>query len=122
MGHNLEHRGGFSFDRDSRTAAGLALPLQLHPWISRAVTFTSATWRAEVLEPDLAPTPGVKLSAYECRTAPAIPASPHHNGITVSLLCFVPLQPKTRPALVNCGFSIKNTGKKPRKLRSFFLC
>ena len=114
--------GGFSFDRDPKNRRVSryrynSIPMDqpgryVYIRDMESGKFWSPTWQ---------PTPGVKLSSYECRHGAGYTCiASTHNGITVSLLCFVP--PAAKDEACPCELwvlNIKNTGKKPRKLRSF---
>ena len=114
--------GGFSFDRDPKNRRVSryrynAIPMDqpgryVYIRDMESGKFWSPTWQ---------PTPGVKLSSYECRHGAGYTCiASTHNGITASLLCFVPPAPKDESCSCELWvFNIKNTGKKPRKLRTF---
>ena len=114
--------GGFSFDRDPKNRRVSryrynAIPMDqpgryVYIRDMESGKFWSPTWQ---------PTPGVKLSSYECRHGAGYTCiASTHNGITASLLCFVPPAPKDEACPCELWvLNIKNTGKKPRKLRTF---
>ena len=114
--------GGFSFDRDPKNRRVSryrynALPMDqpgryVYIRDMESGKFWSPTWQ---------PTPGVKLSSYECRHGAGYTCiASTHSGITASLLCFVPPAPKDEACPCELWvLNIKNTGKKPRKLRTF---
>ena len=114
--------GGFSFDRDPKNRRVSryrynSIPMDQpcrYVYIRdiESGKFWSPTWQ---------PTPGVKLSSYECRHGAGYTCiASTHSGITASLLCFVPPAPKDEACPCELWvLNIKNTGKKPRKLRTF---
>jgi cellobiose phosphorylase len=114
--------GGFSFDRDPKNRRVSryrynAIPMDqpgryVYIRDMESGKFWSPTWQ---------PTPGVKLSSYECRHGAGYTCiASTHNGIMASLLCFVPPAPKDEACPCELWvLNIKNTGKKPRKLRTF---
>ena len=114
--------GGFSFDRDPKNRRVSryrynAIPMDQpgrYVYIRDMETgkFWSPTWQ---------PTPGVKLTNYECRHgAGQTRIASTCNGIAASLLYFVPLSAKDETCPCELWvLKIKNTGRKTRKLRTF---
>jgi cellobiose phosphorylase len=114
--------GGFSFDRDPKNRRVSryrynAIPMDqpgryVYLRDMENGKFWSPTWQ---------PTPGVKLGSYECRHGAGYTCiASTHNGIAATLLYFVPPAPKDESCPCEVWvLNIKNTGKKPRKLRTF---
>ncbi|HJX53445.1 MAG TPA: glycosyl transferase family 36 [Polyangia bacterium] len=114
--------GGFSFDRDPKNRRVSryrynAIPMDqpgryVYIRDMESGKFWSPTWQ---------PTPEVKLGSYECRHGAGYTRiASSHNGIAARLLYFVPPAPKDESCPCELWvLTLKNTGKKPRKLRTF---
>ena len=114
--------GGFAFDRDPKNRRVSryrynAIPAdQPGRYIYIRDMESGKYW-----SPTAQPTPAVKLTAYECRHgAGYTKIASNYNGITASLLYFVPPAPADETCPCELWvLKVKNTGKKPRKLRTF---
>jgi cellobiose phosphorylase len=113
--------GGFSFDRDPKNRRVSryrynAIPMDQpgrYVYIRDMETgrFWSPTWQ---------PTPGVKLTSYECRHGAGYThIASAYSGITANLVYFVPPSKDDPCPCELWVLNLKNTGKKTRKLRTF---
>ncbi len=113
--------GGFSFDRDPKNRRVSryrynSIPMDQpgrYVYIRDMETgkFWSPTWQ---------PTPGVKLTSYECRHGAGYThIASAHGGITANLVYFVPPSKDDPCPCELWVLNLKNNGKKTRKLRTF---
>ena len=127
--------GGYSFDRDPRNRRVTRYRYNSIPVDQPGrYIYLRDQENGEFWSPTWQPVPQRKLTSYECRHGAGYTRiNSAYNGITVSLLYFVP--PKLPPELIEgepaqgepvdeCPCEVwvlrlKNTGKRKRKLRSF---
>ena len=114
--------GGYAFDRDPKSRRVSRYRYNGIPadqpgrYVYLRDMETGKYW-----SPTWQPTPRASLSAYECRHGAGYTRiSGSFSGIAASLLYFVPPSPaeETCPCEV-WVLTVRNTGRKPRKLRAF---
>ena len=114
--------GGFAFDRDPKNRRVSRYRYNSIPADQPGrYVYLRDMESGKYWSPTAQPTPAVKLTAYECRHgAGYTKIASNYNGITASLLYFVPPSPPEETCPCELWvLKVKNTGKKPRKLRTF---
>jgi len=114
--------GGFAFDRDPKNRRVSRYRYNAIPADQPGrYVYIRDMESGKFWSPTAQPTPKVKLTAYECRHgAGYTKIASNYNGITASLLYFVPPAPAEEKCPCELWvMKVKNTGKTKRKLRTF---
>jgi cellobiose phosphorylase len=114
--------GGYAFDRDPKNRRVSRYRYNSIPadqpgrYVYIRDMETGKYWSATAQ-----PTPAVELASYECRHGAGYTRiASTHAGIAASLLYFVPRAPEGEPCPCELWvLKLKNTTKRPRKLRTF---
>jgi cellobiose phosphorylase len=114
--------GGFAFDRDPKNRRVSRYRYNAIPADQPGrYVYIRDMESGKYWSPTAQPTPKVKLTAYECRHgAGYTKIASNYNGITASLLYFVPPAPEEETCPCELWvLKVKNTGKTKRTLRTF---
>jgi len=114
--------GGYAFDRDPKNRRVSRYRYNAIPADQPGrYVYIRDMESGKYWSPTAQPIPGVKLQAYECRHGAGYTRiSSAHSGIAASLLYFVPPSAADEPCPCELWvLKVKNTGKRPRKLRTF---